>query len=210
MARNPGCAAAVARGTKLLTGIAVEIRGPKALGRCGMAPLADASATSLYAFVTDHVEPGATVITDAWPGYRGLDQLGYLHHRRRSQRPAQARAEDPGQPLPAVHRVAWLLKQWLLGTHQRSVDAAHLPLYIDEFVFHFNHRRSRGGWCPTACSSSPSLTGRSATGTSSPASRPERATRATAASRESTEPAASPSEPTIANRWPGIRNSPPK
>ena len=82
------------------------------------------------------------MITDAWPGYRGLDQLGYLHHRR-GQRAARAGGEDPGQLLPAVHRVAWLLADWLLGTHQRSVDVAHLPLYIDEFVFHFDHRRSR-------------------------------------------------------------------
>lgn len=42
------------------------------------------------------VEPGATVITDDWQGYRGLDKLGYVHHRR-SQRAAQARGEDPGE-----------------------------------------------------------------------------------------------------------------
>jgi hypothetical protein len=46
--------------------------------------------------------------------------------------------------LPAVHRVAALVKRWLLGTHQGSVDPAHLPSYLDEFVFRFNRRRSRG------------------------------------------------------------------
>ncbi|MCA1617656.1 MAG: transposase, partial [Acidobacteria bacterium] len=46
------------------------------MGRCRMAPLSDSSAKSLHAFVTDHVEPGATVITDAWQGYRGLEELG--------------------------------------------------------------------------------------------------------------------------------------
>ena len=61
-----------ARGKKVLTGIAVEVTSPKGMGRCRMAPLADASAASLHAFVTDHIEPGATVITDAWQGYRGL------------------------------------------------------------------------------------------------------------------------------------------
>jgi ISXO2-like transposase domain len=93
-----------------------------------MAPLAGASATSLHAFVTDHVEPGATVITDAWQGYRGLDRLGYVHDRR-SQRAARARGQDPGELLPAVHRVASLAKRWLLGTHQGSVEPAHLPSY---------------------------------------------------------------------------------
>ena len=33
-------------------------------------------------------------------------------------------------------------KRWLLGTHQGSVDPAHLPAYLDEFAFRFNRRRS--------------------------------------------------------------------
>jgi hypothetical protein len=49
----------------------------------------------------------------------------------------------PGELLPNVHRVASLAKRWLLGTHQGSVDEAHLPAYLNEFVFRFNRRRSR-------------------------------------------------------------------
>ncbi len=139
---EPGLRGGRARGKKVLTGIAVEVREPKGLGRCRMAPLADASAASLHAFVTDHVEPGATVITDGWAGYAGLERLGYVHDRR-SQRAARARGEEPGELLPAVHRVASLAKRWLLGTHQGSVDDAHLPSYLNEFVFRFNRRRSR-------------------------------------------------------------------
>ena len=59
-----------------------------------MGPLANASAGSLHAFVADHVEPGARVITDGWGGYLGLEQLGYLHDRR-SQRAARARGRIP-------------------------------------------------------------------------------------------------------------------
>ncbi len=139
---EPGLRGGRARGKKVLTGIAVEVREPKGIGRCRMAPVADGSAASLHAFVTEHVEPGARVITDAWQGYHGLDGLGYVHDRR-SQRAARARGEDPGELLPAVHRVAALVKRWLLGTHQGSVDEAHLPSYLDEFVFRFNRRRSR-------------------------------------------------------------------
>jgi len=131
-----------AKGRKVLTGIAVEIHEPKGIGRCRMAPLNDASAASLHPFVTDHVEPGATVITDGWMGYEGLTKLGYLHDRR-SQRAARLRGEDPHKLLPAVHRVASLTKRWLLGTHQGSVDEAHLPSYLNEFVFRFNRRSSR-------------------------------------------------------------------
>ena len=42
-----------------------------------------------------------------------------------------------------MHRVASLAKRWLLGTHQGSVDEAHLQAYLDEFVFRFNRRTSR-------------------------------------------------------------------
>ncbi len=139
---EPGLPGGRARGKKVLTGIAVEVRESGGFGRCRMLPLADASAASLHAFVTDHVEPGTRVITDGWQGYRGLEKLGYVHDRR-SQRAARARGEDPGKLLPAVHRVASLTKRWLLGTHQGSVDEAHLASYLNEFVFRFNRRRSR-------------------------------------------------------------------
>lgn len=53
------------------------------------------------------------------------------------------RAVTPYRMLPGVHRIASLAKRWLLGTHQGSVDPAHLQAYLDEFVFRFNRRRSR-------------------------------------------------------------------
>jgi len=139
---EPGLAGGRARGKKVLTGIAVEVRELNKCGRCRMRPLADASAESLHSFVTDHVEPSATVITDGWQGYSGLEHLGYVHDRR-SQRAARTRGEDPGTLLPAVHRVASLAKRWLLGTHQGSVEPAHLASYLNEFVFRFNRRGSR-------------------------------------------------------------------
>ena len=122
--------------------IAVEVHAPKGLGRCRISPLADASGESLHRFVMDHVEPGTTIVTDGWPPYQGLAQLGYLHDRR-SQGASRARGDDPMKLLPAVHRVASLAKRWLLGTHQGAVDDAHLVSYLDEFVFRFNRRRSR-------------------------------------------------------------------
>ncbi len=138
---EPGLSGGRAKGKKILVGIAVEVHEPKGLGRCRMAPLDDASSASLHAFVTDHVEPGAKVITDGWSGYRGLDRLGYVHDRR-SQQAARARGDDPDKLLPGVHRVALLAKRWLLGTHRGSAADTHLPAYLNEFVFRFNRRRS--------------------------------------------------------------------
>ena len=139
---EPGLRGGRQRGKKVLTCTAVEVNDPKGLGRCRMAPIEDASASSLHAFVADHVEPGSTVITDGWSGYLGLDRLGYVHDPR-SQRATRARGQDPGELLPAVHRIASLIKRWLLGTHQGSTDADHLPAYMNEFVFRFNRRSSR-------------------------------------------------------------------
>ena len=45
--------------------------------------------------------------------------------------------------LPGVHRVASLLKRWVLGTHQGSVGSAHVQSYLEEFTFRFNRRTSR-------------------------------------------------------------------
>ena len=36
-----------------------------------------------------------------------------------------------------------MAKRWLLGTHQGSVEPAHLASYLNEFVFRFNRRGSR-------------------------------------------------------------------
>jgi len=139
---EPGLRGGRARGKKTLVAIAVEIKEPKGLGRCRMAVLADASASSLHPFVSAHVEPGATLVTDAWRGYASVAGLGYVHEAR-NQRAARERGETPGQLLPGVHRVASLAKRWLLGTHQGALEQAHLQSYLDEFTFRFNRRSSR-------------------------------------------------------------------
>ena len=41
-----------------------------------------------------------------------------------------------------MHRIASLLKRWLLGTHQGSVDPDHLQAYLEEFTFRFNRRHA--------------------------------------------------------------------
>jgi transposase-like protein len=139
---EPGLRGGRAKGKKTLVGIAVEVREPKGFGRCRMRILGDLSVASLHPFVTDHVEPGTAVITDAWQGYVGIETLGYTRQRH-SQRAARRAGADPYATLPGVHRIASLAKRWLLGTHQGSVDPAHLQAYLDEFVFRFNRRRSR-------------------------------------------------------------------
>jgi hypothetical protein len=45
--------------------------------------------------------------------------------------------------MPGVHRVASLVKRWVLGTHQGGLARQHLDSYLDEFSFRFNRRASR-------------------------------------------------------------------
>lgn len=53
-----------------------------------------------------------------------------------------AHRPDASTWLPCVHRVASLLKRWLMGTHQGAVRPEHLDYYLDEFTFRFNRRTS--------------------------------------------------------------------
>ncbi len=45
--------------------------------------------------------------------------------------------------MSGAHRVASLLKRWLLGSHQGAVEPQHLDAYLNEFTFRFNRRRSQ-------------------------------------------------------------------
>jgi transposase-like protein len=138
---EPGLAGGRAKGKKALVVLAVEVKHPKGFGRCRMRIIGDASAPTLRTFITDTVASGATVITDGWTGYLGIDKAGYTHDRH-SQRAARALGEDPGTLLPGVHRIASLVKRWLASTHQGAVETEHLAGYLDEFCFRFNRRTS--------------------------------------------------------------------
>jgi transposase-like protein len=124
---------------KAIVAIACELRHPHGFGRVRLRHVADVSAASLVPFVREAVEPGAIVNTDGWGGYNGLAAAGYAHTRT-----VISATGDPAHvSMPAVHRVASLLKRWLLGTHQGAVSNEHLDLYLQEFTFRFNRRSSR-------------------------------------------------------------------
>ena len=125
-------------GKKALVVLAAEVRG-RAIGRIRMRRVADSSAESLLTFIQEAVEPGSTVITDGLQSYRSLPKLGYEHDRR----VLLGSGESADAVLPRVHRVASLLKRWLLGTYQGAVSRQHLDYYLDEFTFRFNRRSSR-------------------------------------------------------------------
>ena len=124
--------------TKALVVIAAQEEG-KGVGRIRMARIPDGSASHLHRFIQGAVVSGSYVHTDGWKPYQGLAQLGYQHEASKLKgQPLSAATEV----LPRVHRVASLLKRWLLGTHQGAIAPEHLDYYLDEFTFRFNRRTS--------------------------------------------------------------------
>ena len=119
--------------------IAVEVRSPKGFGRVRMRRIPDVSKSSLVPFVCDVAEKGSEILTDRWHGYNQLSKCGYKHSQV-----VLANTGDPAHvSMPGVHRIAALLKRWLLSTHQGSVSGKHLEYYLDEYTFRFNRRTSR-------------------------------------------------------------------
>jgi transposase-like protein len=119
--------------------IAVEVLTPKGFGRVRMRRISDVSGASLVSFVCDVAEKGSEILTDGWGGYNELLEHGYRHKK--------IILSDTGDPahvsMPGVHRIAALLKRWLMSTHQGSVSGKHLDYYLDEYTFRFNRRTSR-------------------------------------------------------------------
>ena len=124
-------------GGKTLVLIAAQDDDGKGIGRIRLKCIPDASANSIEAALQEMVAPDSIIRTDEWLGYQGLYKLGYSHQIAR-------KGTNVGKNLlPLDHRVASLLKRWLLGTHHGAARSSHLDYYLDEFTFRFNRRTSR-------------------------------------------------------------------
>lgn len=132
---KPGKRGRGAKG-KALVVIMVELREGKT-ARIRLRRVPDASGPSLEKAIKESVEEGSIVQTDGWEGYNGLSELGYTHVMIRKK------AVVGENVLPEVHRVASLIKRWLLGTYQGGIHLSHLDYYLDEYTFRFNRRTSR-------------------------------------------------------------------
>ena len=124
---------------KAVVGIAAQERRGGVV-KVRLARLPDTKRDTLTEFVLDHVARGSELRTDAWAGYNDIGRYQYEHVVTNM---SSADALDAHVTMPAAHRVASLLKRWLLGTHQGGMSREQLDYYLDEFVFRFNRRSSR-------------------------------------------------------------------
>ena len=124
---------------KSIVAIAVELKQPKGFGRVRLQRLEEATQTTLQQFICKHVKAGAIVCTDGSGVYHRIHDAGY----ERDKQVIQGSDEPAHEKLVAVHRVAALVKRWLLGTHQGSVNMEHMDAYLNEYAFRFNRRTSK-------------------------------------------------------------------
>ena len=107
-------------------------------GRVRLAIVPDGSRKSINPFIRENIAKESTLTTDGWRGYVDINKMGYKHEISKD-----TILTEEEEILPNVHRIASLLKRWLLGTHQSYVAKNHLQYYLDEFVFRHNRRKSK-------------------------------------------------------------------
>ncbi len=132
---------------KAIVAIAAEVDGRK-IGRIRLRWVPDLSAPVLRGFVKDSIAPASTVHTDGWPSYQGLAKLGFRHTVTNL-----STSGDPAHVLmSAVHRVASLLKRWVLGTSKEGSPANTSPTIWTSSPFASTDAHpGLAACCSTAC-----------------------------------------------------------
>lgn len=101
--------------------VAIKVLEPKGFGRVRLRRIQAPTIDLLLPFVHKHIAPSSSVRTDDSPIYAPLQKQGFDHIRH----VILGSNVLAHQPLPGVHRVAALLKRWLLGTHHGAIDPRH-------------------------------------------------------------------------------------
>ena len=134
--------------SKTLAVCAVEKRGATTT-RARFRVVPSRNADDLCGFVRDVVERGSLVITDGLQGYAPLVDMGYRHDPRtttdgkgRQLKTASGKRKAQAH-LPKVHRVFSLVGRVIIGAYQGSCGERHLQLYLDEYCFRFNRKRTQ-------------------------------------------------------------------
>jgi transposase-like protein len=124
---------------KAIVVIAVEAH-ERGAGRVRLGRVKDTTAETLIDYVLANVKRGSIIHTDGLTSYNDIGKYQYTH--------VVTNMSDRDTPaahvaMPHAHRVASLLKRWLLGTHQGGMSREQLDYYLDEYVFRLNRRASR-------------------------------------------------------------------
>lgn len=86
--------------------------------------------------VVESVDATATVYTDEWQGYKGIDRIYnhlYVKHKEREFVAGRIYTNN-------IEGFWGILKRGIIGIYH-STSKKHLQLYVDEFVFRYNTRQ---------------------------------------------------------------------
>lgn len=103
-----------------------------------MKVIADFKSSTLRALLKENVESGSTVYTDGLKSFTGLQEAGFRHVPR--IQPIELR-KGAKSVVPLADQAIGNLQQWLIGTYH-GVSREQLQVYLDEFVFRHNRRKS--------------------------------------------------------------------
>ena len=134
------------RGSRQLKGrraalvlVAVEKRG-RGSGRIRMKVIPDFKAKTIIPFLHQNVSPGSTIYTDGLKSFEGLAEAGFKHIARAQPLRSELR-KGAKSAVPLADRAIGNLQQWLIGTYH-GVSKPQLQVYLDEFVFRHNRRKT--------------------------------------------------------------------
>lgn len=111
---------------KKLVVIAIEKRG-KGISRMYAQQIDHASKAEIKGFMDRFVSKEASIRTDGWSAYKGL-QSEFPNLK-------QEKASSKAKNFTLMHRAIMGLKAWIRGTH---AQVKHLQYYLDEYTYRFN------------------------------------------------------------------------
>lgn len=119
--------------------IARELVGKK-IEQVRLETIKNADRTQLNPFIkgNGNVGIGSKIVTGRKKGYTDTRKMDYKHEIQDKKL-----LLDKLEVTPNLHKMASLLKKWLLGTHQNYVSQDYLLLYLNEFAFRYNRRNSK-------------------------------------------------------------------
>jgi transposase-like protein len=115
--------------------VAVEKRG-----QARMNVIPDFKASTIIPILTRNVAPGSTISTDGLKSFAGLVEAGFEHVTRIQPLRSEQR-KGAKSAVTLADRALGNLQQWLIGTYH-GVSKAQLQVYLDEFVFRHNRRKT--------------------------------------------------------------------
>jgi transposase-like protein len=134
------------RGSRQLKGrraalvlVAVEKRG-RGSGRLRMKVIQDFKGKTIISFLNQNISPGSTIYTDGLKSFGGLTNAGFKHIARTQPLRSELR-KGAKSAVPLADRAIGNLQQWLIGTYH-GVSKPQLQVYLDEFVFRHNRRKT--------------------------------------------------------------------